>query len=77
MASAVLPRPAFVTLRVYDALGRMVATLSGEEMRVAGQHLVPFDASGLASGMYFCRFTVRPLASGETSSVTKRLLLVR
>ena len=43
----------FVSLQVYDVLGRVVATLLNEREN-AGSHAVIFDASKLASGVYFC-----------------------
>lgn len=57
-----------VSLKVYDVLGREVATLVNTEMR-AGSHQAEFDASRLASGPYFCR-----LSSG--TSVQSRLMLL-
>jgi uncharacterized repeat protein (TIGR01451 family) len=72
-----LSRPGFVTLTIYDALGRTVANLVGDELRSAGRHSMSFDASGLASGMYLYRLTVRDLAGASVGSVTRRLLLVR
>ncbi|MCS6989291.1 MAG: alkaline phosphatase D family protein [Chloroherpetonaceae bacterium] len=47
-----IPKPEFVSLVVYDALGRKVATLVNERME-AGRYEVKFDGSGLASGVYF------------------------
>ncbi len=44
----------FVSLRVYDVLGREVATLVNGPQN-AGSHSVTFDAAGLASGIYFYR----------------------
>jgi hypothetical protein len=41
----------FTTLRVYDTLGRVVATLVNQELP-AGQHTVQFNASALSSGIY-------------------------
>ncbi|OYV86898.1 MAG: hypothetical protein B7Z63_03285 [Ignavibacteriae bacterium 37-53-5] len=59
-----------VTLKVYDILGREVATLvNGRES--AGSHSVTFDGSRLASGVYFYR-----LEAGASSD-TKKLILVR
>ncbi|MEP0548698.1 MAG: family 10 glycosylhydrolase [Rhodothermales bacterium] len=55
-----LDRPAAVTLRVYDMLGRTVATLVDDARYPAGSHTVEWDgisASGrrLSSGTYFYR----------------------
>lgn len=44
-------RSDLVQLRVYDVLGREVATLVNGEVPT-GRHAVRFDASGLASGVY-------------------------
>ncbi len=44
----------FVSLKVYDVLGREVATLVNEEKPV-GIYEVKFDAVGLPSGIYFYR----------------------
>lgn len=46
----------FITLKVYDLLGREVAVLVNEE-RDAGAHEVRFDATALAGGVYYCRLT--------------------
>jgi len=45
-----------VELTVYDLLGRQVSSLVNEP-QTAGEYSVKFDASGLASGVYFIRFT--------------------
>ena len=42
----------FVTLKVFDVLGREVATLVNEE-KPAGSYEVEFNASSLSSGIYF------------------------
>jgi len=44
----------FVTLKVYDVLGREIATLVNEE-KPAGSYEVKFDGSNLSSGVYFYR----------------------
>lgn len=45
-----------VSLDVFDTAGRRVATLVNG-YRAAGVHRAEFDASGLASGLYFARLT--------------------
>ncbi|WP_290660187.1 S8/S53 family peptidase [Ignavibacterium sp.] len=56
------------TLKVYDVLGREVATLV-DEYREAGSYEVEFDATNLPSGMYIYR-----LQSGSYSDVKKMIL---
>jgi len=46
----------FVTLRIYDPLGREVATLVNEQ-RAPGTYVEEFNAEDLSSGVYFCRFS--------------------
>ncbi len=72
-----LAEPGVVTLKVYDLLGREVASLiDGEEMEDGGQ-LVNFDADELTSGIYFYRLTAK--GTGEEVSyfdeVGKMMLL--
>ena len=64
-----IPEVSHVSLRVYDMLGREVATLV-DEVRDAGFYEAVFDASSLASGMYIYR-----LQAKERSQVRKLLLL--
>ncbi len=44
-----------VTLKVFDVLGREVATLISDQLYTEGSHSVRFDASKLASGLYLYR----------------------
>jgi mannose/cellobiose epimerase-like protein (N-acyl-D-glucosamine 2-epimerase family) len=60
----------FVTLKVYDVLGREVATLM-DGVKVPGTYLVQFEANRLASGVYFYR-----LVAGNFTS-TKKFTLLR
>jgi hypothetical protein len=65
-----LPRASYVTLTVYDVLGREVATLVNG-IEEPGYKSVQWDASGVASGIYFYR-----LQAGDFVA-TKKLLLIR
>ena len=47
-----LKEDGFVTIKVYDVLGRVAATLVNENKQ-AGFYKVSFDASNLSSGVYF------------------------
>jgi hypothetical protein len=59
----------FVTLKVFDILGREVATLVNEVQR-PGIYRVKWDASGLPSGVYFCR-----MHAGEFVATRKAVLM--
>jgi hypothetical protein len=65
-----IPTAETVSLKVYDVLGKEVATLvSGRQE--AGNYAVPFNASGLSSGMYFYR-----LQAGSFVE-TRKMMLVK
>ena len=57
------------TLTVFDVLGRKVTELINEELN-AGVHTFRFEASGLASGIYYYQ-----LKSADFVSVKKMMLL--
>jgi photosystem II stability/assembly factor-like uncharacterized protein len=48
----------FVTIKIYDILGRLVQTLVNERQS-AGNHSVTFSASNLASGIYLCKMRTK------------------
>lgn len=52
-----IANPGFVTLKVYDMLGKEVAELVNQDM-VAGSYSIAFDASNLASGTYVYQLNV-------------------
>jgi len=64
-----LPVIGFVTLKVYDLLGREITTLVKEE-KPAGEYEVVFDGTALPSGIYFYQ-----LKAGEYSETKKMILL--
>jgi hypothetical protein len=49
-----LPSESFVSLKIYDALGREVSNLLAEEL-ASGTYSLRWNAAGFASGVYFCR----------------------
>jgi hypothetical protein len=59
-----------VTLKVYDMLGREVATLMNRELKAGIVHQETFDVSQLSSGMYIYR-----LQSGNKSLAKKLMVL--
>jgi hypothetical protein len=66
----VLPDRSRVTLTVFNTLGLKVATLVEGEQE-AGYHDVQFDASGLASGVYFYRLTAGNVVEAKSLVVVR------
>jgi hypothetical protein len=63
-----VPQRERVTVTVHDLLGREVATVADREFD-AGSHNVAVGASGLSSGVYFCRVN----AGGKMQTITMML----
>jgi hypothetical protein len=68
--SFAIPQNGFVSLKVYNMLGKEVATLVNGNLN-AGAHNYNFNASNLASGMYFYK-----LEAGNFTE-TKKMILVK
>ncbi len=64
-----LPKDETVSLKVYNAIGEMVAELVNSKLN-AGYHSTVWDASSVPSGIYYCR-----ISAGEYSSVKKMMLV--
>ena len=67
---------ALVTVKVYDVIGREVATLANNERQADGLQNLFFDASALASGVYYYRLTAQVVA-GTVFTETRKLLFVK
>ncbi|MCX6149142.1 MAG: T9SS type A sorting domain-containing protein [Ignavibacteriales bacterium] len=65
-----LPSSGYVTLKVFDVLGKEVATLVKEE-KPAGEYIAEFNASVLSSGIYFYQ-----LKAGSFIQ-TKKMIVLR
>jgi hypothetical protein len=65
-----IPNDGHVTLKVFNAVGREVATLV-DGLQTAGSHHIDFDASILAGGTYFYRL------NANQKSVSKSMVLVK
>jgi predicted acyl esterase len=82
-----LAQPGFVSLKVFDMLGREVATLVSQELP-SGTYETQFDRSsmgraasakgGYASGVYFYRLSVSdPSGRTESFTETRKMLLLK
>ena len=60
----------FVSLKVYDITGKVVAVLVNEELN-AGVYNVDFDASNLSSGTYFYRMETNGFVDVKKMVVVK------
>jgi hypothetical protein len=65
-----LPSSEFVTLKIYNALGREVATVLNENFE-GGYHEITFDASELNSGVYFYSITINKFTN------TRKMILLK
>ena len=65
-----IPNVQFVTLKVFDMLGKEVATLVNEKLK-AGTYEATFDGSNLPSGIYFYKLET------ENFSDVKKMVLVK
>jgi photosystem II stability/assembly factor-like uncharacterized protein len=67
-----------VTLKVYDILGREIATLVNKDLNT-GSHSINWDASKIASGVYFYRLSVQSIDGQKNGSYikTKKMILLR
>ena len=64
-----LPLRSFVSLKVFDILGREVSTIASGEME-AGSYTLQWNAANMSSGVYFYR-----IQSGSFEAVKKMMLL--
>lgn len=71
-----LPENSNVSLVVYDVLGRKVSELVNGS-REAGYHSATWDASNVASGVYFARFTAADANGNMKLSKVSKLLLTK
>lgn len=65
-----LPEAGNYSLKIFDVLGREVATLYNGQLN-AGSHQATFDASRFSSGVYFYTLT------GKNVTITKKMMLLK
>ncbi len=66
-----LPVKSNVTIEIFDLLGRLVNTLVNNEPKDPGYYTITFDATNLASGLYFYR-----IEAGKFID-TKKMLIIK
>lgn len=60
-----------VDLKIYNVLGQEVAAIYDQKVLTAGRHLVTFDASNIASGVYYYKLSV------DGKVLTKRMTFMK
>jgi hypothetical protein len=73
-----IPQSSFVTIKVYDALGKEVVTLVKEE-KPAGIHEINFEPKDLTSGLYLYKISAGDpsTSSGQGFEQTRKMLLLK
>lgn len=71
-----IPKSQYVTLKVYDILGREVSTLVNEEKQ-PGNYNVQFEGSNLSSGVYYYQIRAVPTNGEKFFFQTKKMILLR
>ncbi len=72
-----LPEAAVVTLKVYNILGQEVTTLFDHVTMSDGHQVLDYDASNLASGVYFYRMIAEPTSGKHIVSLVKKMMVVK
>lgn len=77
-----LPASAIVTLTIYNTLGQEVTTLLNRELVDEGDQQVVFNASSLASGIYYYRLIVDGIpdedgVKGQSYSAVRKMILLK
>ncbi len=65
-----LPMANHVSLKLYDVVGREVATIVNE-IKIAGKYSITFNASHLSSGLYFYKLTAGAFSETKKMSFQK------
>lgn len=65
-----IPHKSFISLKVFDLLGKEIKELAGKEF-LAGAHSVTFDATHLTSGIYFYTLKTQDVIQ------TKKMFVIR
>lgn len=65
-----VPQKAFVSITIYDTLGREVTRLIGEEME-AGKYEIPWNGEQLSTGVYIVQLRIGEIAATQKITLCK------
>lgn len=66
-----IPAQTAVSLKIYNTLGQLIATLVDNKVMNAGNYKFSFNANNLPSGVYFYTLT------SNNTSITKKMMLIK
>ena len=69
-----IPEAGYVTMKIYDGIGREVQTLFNDRL-LTGNYKLEFNGSNFASGIYFYKLSFE--GKGKSFVNTKRMILLR
>ncbi len=70
-----LPKKSFISVKIYDVIGRVVETIVNEE-QTAGNYEIKFDGSNLVSGIYFYKL-ISVDSDGKQITLLKKMVLLK
>lgn len=71
-----IPENSFVKLKIYDILGREIATLV-DSKNAAGIYNVEFNAGNIASGVYFYKIEIITIGSNKHFAKVNKMILLK
>ncbi len=71
-----IPNSAYVTLRIYDVLGRLVSTLV-DGIQAPNSYKMQWNPAGLSSGVYFYRIQARSQDGTKNFTSVKKLVFMK
>ena len=70
-------KPAYVSFKIYDVLGKEKFIWQSDKLLQAGTHELQFDAKDLASGVYFYEIILTDESDNILYKVSKKMILVK
>jgi len=72
-----VPSTSVINIRVYDFLGREIATIERNATYSPGQHIVTFNGENLASGLYICNFEAKSINGNSRFQKFMKMIILK
>lgn len=66
----------FVSLKIYDIIGREAATLVDQD-QTSGSYNISFDGSNFQSGIYYYRISVQDKSTNQEFTLSKKMVILK